>query len=108
MARWMQAVALAAVVAVPPAFAQVSYSQDPSEPVPALPLEKELPGSDLALAEGELDRLTIVAAMAVGAAGGVAHQIRDPARFCAVFAGAVNEPIAEAAFQHVQDALGVH
>jgi len=38
----------------------------------------------------------------------VAHQVLDPARFCAVFAGAVNEPIVEAAFQRVQDALGVH
>jgi len=108
MARWMQAVALAAVVGVVSAFGQLSYAQAPSEPVPVLPLGEELPDSDLALAEGKLDRLTIAAAMAVGAVACVAHQVLDPARFCAVFAGAVNEPTAEAAFQRVQDALGVH
>lgn len=38
----------------------------------------------------------------------LAHQVLDPARFCAVFAGAVNEPMAEDAFQRFQDALRVH
>ena len=93
MARWMQAVALAAVVGLVPAFAQVSCVQALSEPVPVLRLGEELPDSDLALAEEELDPLTIIAAMVVGAVACVAHQVLDPARFCAVFAGAVNEPL---------------
>ena len=72
MSRWMQvvAVALAAVVGLVPAFAQLGYAQALSEPVVVLPFGEELPDSELALVEGELDPLTIAAAMVVGAALG--------------------------------------
>jgi len=55
MAKWMTAlaVAVAAVVGVVPAFAQVSVAQAIPEPVPVLPLGEELPDEELLEVEGE-------------------------------------------------------
>lgn len=77
MARWMKAfaMALAAVVGLVPVFAQAIYAQALPEPVSVLPLGEELPDSDLALVEGELDPLTVAAAMAVGAAFGAGTEL---------------------------------
>ncbi|MEM4919227.1 MAG: hypothetical protein QW518_07815 [Thermofilaceae archaeon] len=55
MSRWMQlvAVALAAVVGLVPAFAQLSYAQALPEPISVLPDGDEIPDEELLKAEGE-------------------------------------------------------
>ncbi len=59
--------ALAAVVGLVPVFAQLGHAQSLSESIPALPLGEELTDEELVLVDGELDPLTIVAAMIVNA-----------------------------------------
>lgn len=94
MARWMKilAVALATVVGVVPAFAQLSYAQASSKPISALPLGEELSDSELALAEGgqpSPDPFTILARMAVGA--GVGAGLEFIRRGIELLAGARSE-----------------
>ena len=62
MTRWMQALALAlaAVVAVPPAFAQLSYAQ--AVPIPA---GEELDDAELATVAGEGVKLVFLAKLAL-------------------------------------------
>jgi len=77
MAAWKKValVALGALVGLVPAFTQLSYAQALPEPVSMLPPGEELPDSELALVEGEVDPLTIVAARVVGAASGAATDL---------------------------------
>lgn len=70
MARWLKAlaVALAAVVAVVPAFAQVGVAQAVQVPSSAiLPQGAELSDAELLEVDGEADPLTVIAAAVVGA-----------------------------------------
>ena len=73
MAAWKKVtlvvLVLAAVTGPVPAFGQLSNAQALPEHVSVLPFGEELPDSDLALVEEELDPLTIIAAV-VGAALG--------------------------------------
>ena len=67
------AVALAAVVAVPPAFAQVSEAQGPPGPVSVLPFGEELPDEALSEAEGAVNPMVpyFIAAGVIGVLVGV-------------------------------------
>ena len=69
MSGWMQVVALAAVVGLVPAFAQLSYAQALSEPVVVLPFGEELPDEGLLEVEGEFWHWIVAAAF------GLAHAI---------------------------------
>jgi len=74
MSRWTMvvAVALAAVVGLVPAFAQVSYAQSLPEPVSVLPFGEELPDEELLEVEGALFGVLIflVGCLLAGAVAG--------------------------------------
>lgn len=80
MARWMKAlaVALAAVVGLVPAFAQVGYAQALLSPSVVLPVGDELEEEDLLEAEGEFWKLLEwVVALGAAALYGIGYTIYD-------------------------------
>lgn len=94
MFRWMKvaAVALAAVVGLVPAFAQLSYAQTVSSSLVVLPVGDELEEEDLLNAEGEFWHWIVAAAL--GVAHAIAWTIYD-----AFFDG-------EPGFQHTRTIIG--